>query len=133
MTAAVPIELIEPFVRESLGCGCPDSVFETLESGVCLNGGIRYQRLLAGDRLLVYLLQAEPDEELVDRVLQLLGRGREERDRSGYNRFRLVLLGSLPEQQALAIRRAFERCVGEDDRLHLHHLPQDELQNYWPD
>jgi len=125
-----PVSAIKPFLRESLGCGCPDEVFQKVASEWIQADGIGYRRLSAGGRLLVYLVSAKPAGDLKARVLALLRQGRRERDGEGFNRLRLVVVGELSEQDAQSLRKRFADEAGGDERLHLHILSQAEVTRY---
>ena len=51
---------IEHFVRATLGCQCPDEVFRSIaiDQLRTADGAIGYTRLLVGNRLLIYVLDA---------------------------------------------------------------------------
>lgn len=130
MTFCFPVSAIKPFVRESLGCGCPDEVFQKVDSEWAEVDGVGYRRLSAGGRLLVYLVSAKPTGDLHTRVLALLRQGVRERDGKGFNRLRLVVVGELSEQAARSLQKHFADEVGGDERLHLHILSQAEVTRY---
>ncbi len=49
--------LVRRFVRETLGCGCADEVFASIEREIhILPDGTRSVRLVNGDRLLVWAI-----------------------------------------------------------------------------
>jgi len=52
--------LLRAFVRETLGCTCPDAVFEAVErtAGIAPMSRVPFARWVIGGRLLVYLLRA---------------------------------------------------------------------------
>jgi hypothetical protein len=120
---------VRAFVRQTLGCNCPDSVFERVlcEGGV-QRGGLRLERrILVGDRLLIYVLRAASPEEAQQAVHALLQSGREERERVGLNRLRLVLVSPDPMGLVGHAQRAFADCPGRDERTHLHVVGQEAL------
>ncbi len=101
---------VREFARETLGCGCPDEVFDAIEQDTAVTldtetdtetaGGLRLKhRFLIGGRLLLYLYHIEPDidngarmEGFTSTLRALIEHGRAVRDQNGYNRFRLVLI-----------------------------------------
>ncbi|OQX45698.1 MAG: hypothetical protein B0D90_02135, partial [Candidatus Sedimenticola endophacoides] len=97
-------EQITPFVRR-LGCRCPAALFERIESGIRRRCGVDCQRILIGGRLLIYVVPAALAGDPVALAPRLLAAGVAERDREGFNRFRLVLLGRVEPDAALALRR----------------------------
>ena len=124
-----PVSAIKPFVRQGLGCSCPDTVFEKVTSEWReADGG--YRRLSAGGRLLVYLVPVGPADGLEERVIGLLRQGVRERDAAGYNRLRLVVVGPLSVPRNDALFKRFKAIAGEDQWLHLHLLAEDEVRRY---
>ncbi|MBU4069565.1 MAG: hypothetical protein KJ646_01130 [Nanoarchaeota archaeon] len=119
---------VRTFVRDALKCGCPDSVFDDVRIGLPtlydthnVAGGLE---MLVGKRLLVAVVPFEnvgnPDSDIPG----ILERGRRVRDENGFNRYRLVLVGSHDTKrhaQLEALSLAF------DDRIHIHLLEEHEL------
>ncbi len=115
-------EAIETFVRQRLGCGCPDEVFRDITQewpGVHGEDGFD-QRLRIGGRLLIDIVRLESIAQAQAGLETLLRAGRAERDRAGYNRFRLVL--RLPEDQAgwQGLQARFATWAHGDEHIHLH-------------
>jgi hypothetical protein len=126
---------IECFVRETLGCGCPDEVFRSvsIDHLPASAGRPALTELRVGARLLIRVV-ATPDHAAAAGWLEgLVADGRATRDRHGYNRFRLVLAapatGAAPRGldglDGLAAR--FARATAGDDRAHLHVLAEGQL------
>ncbi len=114
---------IRAFVQRRLGCGCPETVFESVE--VARSAGFSADRpyglrLAVGGRLLVYVARlAELADPAAD--LQRMARaGRAERDAAGFNRFRAVLVAPDAGEVPVPALRAFAQAVGADRRCHLH-------------
>jgi hypothetical protein len=138
MTKAAKGNALEGAIKElvtgALGCQCPDEVFEIIEHDVP-GDGIGGLLVRVGGRLMVRLLPvgkmggAPRPGKLVD----MLQDGRTERDRKGFNRFRLVLIcGSDDEldkwgriaDEAMA---SFKDTVDSDDRVHIHVLASENV------
>lgn len=130
MTIRFPVSAIKPFVRQGLGCSCPDPVFEQVTSEWREADGIGFRRLSAGGRLLVYLVATEPPGDLEARVMALLRQGVRERNGEGFNRLRLVVVGELSGQDADSLRERFAEEAGSDERLHLHTLSKAQVEHY---
>lgn len=122
-TLASALGDVRRFVRDTLGCGCPESVFEQVE--LLQNGAAPGQADLAvviGGRLLVCLFQGERlagDDQaaLAARVEACVAL----RDGRGLNRCRLVLTSSPGPSTSAALQATIEAAVQSgDDRLHLH-------------
>jgi hypothetical protein len=120
---------IERFVRGTLGCQCPDEVFRHVEADALAlpGGGGTGRRLVIGDRLLIHVVDATERPELLLRVEELATAGRDERDRHGYNRFRLVIAMSAAAGDAASLGQRYSRALNGDDRAHLHVLAADQL------
>lgn len=115
--------IIKKFIKETLGCKCPDDVFEhiELERNVQLYGDVSlYAKINIGNRLLVYVLEADSCSFVQENVPVVLFYGREERDRKGFNRFRLVLAGEKINQCEQTAFRTFQHAGQRDERTHLH-------------
>jgi hypothetical protein len=114
---------IEHFVREELGCQCPDEVFRHIEvEDAPEEFGIWPQgRLISvGERLLI-LVVCSDDPDALHRLLGgLLQEGRCFREARGFNRFRLVIATSCADVMGPSLREDFERLDGMDERVHLH-------------
>ena len=118
---------IEKFVRKSLGCTCPNEVFNfiRIEHNPVAFGNLQQGYLLTiGGVLLVYVVETHNWESVTSHLEQIFMRGREMRDTGEFNRFRLVVVTSdiQPAQQVLL--RQFDVL---DDRLHLHVIEREQL------
>jgi len=112
---------ITAFVRGTLGCGCPDSVFETIETGPVDVGEFAAgaTRIVVGETLLVYIVVPGSMSGLAAGVHRLAELGRRDRDSHGYNRFRLVVAddGDSRLHDQAAARFAAARA---DEKMHIH-------------
>ena len=116
---------IKSFVKETLGCRCPESVFEQIdydEQAAIPGLDTPLQRLLIGNRLLIYRLEIE-DAAALRMVLPLLVEsGQAERDRNGYNRLSVVIATDHPESLHHEAQRLFSSLEGVDEKVQLHVL-----------
>jgi len=122
MVLEIRHDLIKPFVQGKLGCQCPVEVFEQIESSIEAMDEYMYQRILTGERLLVYLAA----DASLGQLMQLMIMGRDERDKRGYNRFRLAVVGRYTEQEVDPVLEQ----VQPDEKAHLHLLASSHLANY---
>jgi hypothetical protein len=106
------------FVRNTLGCTCPDEVLERIEIENP-PGDPPLTRIRVGGRLLIYLLAPPVPERAEGIVTRLLAEGVGERNAGGYNRFRLVLAAEVPADLRAAAEAAFG-SAHPDGRTHLH-------------
>ena len=120
MQAIVDRAAVERFARQSLGCACPDEVFERIE--FVPRADWPGAELVIGDRLLIHIYEIEASDVGDARIRQHTEEGVRARDARGLNRFRLVLAAERPEAVEAAVRSAFERLALPDERVHLHVL-----------
>lgn len=122
-------ESVEHFVRVTLGCKCPDEVFQQMavEPDQRAEGKIPFTRLTIGDRLLIYVFEAAADRGSGRAAAQLTELGRKERDARNLNRFRLVVATEHPTQLLERVQSRFTRAADGDERCHLHVLATDQL------
>ncbi|MCW8944611.1 MAG: hypothetical protein OQL27_07535 [Sedimenticola sp.] len=130
MLKPLPSGAVESFVRDCLGCRCPAEVFKQVASEQRELFGIHFQRLLAGDRLLVYLVLDAGSKSLVGVVEKLHQLGVAERNAAGYNRLRIVLPAELEDSIRSQVIASFADAAAEDQKVHLHFVPQDRLNAY---
>ena len=120
---------VERFVCGTLGCGCPDEVFQSISSSRLPADASRPSivQLLVGSRLLIYVVAPPASEPADGWIEQVVAHGRAARDRHGYNRFRLVVASPKPPPSAGALKQRFARIVTGDDKAHLHFVATDDL------
>jgi len=115
-------EKIKRFVRDALGCGCPEEVFRSIvcKRDVELGGGVILHSIITiGNRLLIYLVH--DNQDFVEKHLSLLvSAGKKERDSRGLNRFRLVIITDRIPGNDDVIRRTFGELQEKDENIHLH-------------
>lgn len=104
------------FVREGLGCSCPEEVLDRIGIDA---GDPALTRLRVGGRLLVHLIACPAWADPAPILPRRLAAGVAERDAGGFNRFRLVLATEEPARLRPAAEAAFA-SLGMDARTHLH-------------
>jgi len=122
MTNELNREKLTGFIRGTLGCGCPNEVFETIESNRVAVGALPgvATRIVIGDTLLLYLVAPASIQELTDTIAELADSGRRDRDANRYNRFRLVVSDESNETERAGAAAAFAQEAGSDEKMHLH-------------
>jgi hypothetical protein len=121
-------ENMESFVRNMLGCQCPDSVFDYIEYSALsvLDNGIHLSdKVDIGHRLLIYVIDIEDHELISSKFVEIIGLGKNERDNKEFNRFRLVLVGDDPAELKNIFEDKFNNIEDKDDKVHLHFLDRD--------
>jgi hypothetical protein len=120
---------IKLFVRETLGCTCPDEIFERIDcrADVNLPGGIALDyRIDVGGRLLVFALGIDRFDSIASALPLLVSAGIEDRDNHGFNRIRLVLLTETPDRLWDKVFDLFN-SLPTDDKTHLHLIPKNDF------
>jgi hypothetical protein len=120
---------IERFVRGTLGCGCPDEVFEHLviSRTPSIAGRPPIVQLQVGSRLLIHVVAPPEGTAANGWIEQLAANGRSARDRHGYNRFRLVIASPTPPASTRELSERFARAIVGDAKAHLHVVDRGEL------
>ena len=111
---------IKHFVRETLGCTCPDDVFDKIEYQETDNNLIN--KINIGDKLLIYIIQSNKNMPLSEQVLFNVKDGVKERKRHKFNRFRLVVFHQFPDDIEEELTNVFNQSEYKDDKTHLHIL-----------
>jgi hypothetical protein len=123
-------DAIERFIRNGLGCQCPDEVFRFIVVEDCPKefGDWPQGRLISvGDRLLILVLYSD-DSGAMHRMLGgLLQEGRRLREARGFNRFRLVIATNCAGLLEPLLRKEFAHLDGMDERLHLHVIAAEQV------
>ena len=122
-------ERIKSFVQETLGCGCPEEVFDIIEceQDVKLEDGmVLLNRINIGNRLLIYIKECDSDSSLEGELSRLLDLGKKERDYRGFNRFRLVIITDKNEDLKNRAQELFDHHSNKDEKVHLHVLEKEE-------
>ena len=86
-------ENIKKFAKETLGCGCPEEVFEHIDCqcDIHVEDILLRARINIGNRLLIYVVEVNNIETIKNILAHTIDIGKKERDDLGFNRFRLVL------------------------------------------
>ncbi|HVN71349.1 MAG TPA: hypothetical protein VMU10_04965 [Desulfomonilia bacterium] len=115
-------QIVERFVRGTLGCECPDEVFERISispvnpcPGLPVDGSLE-----VGGRLLIYISTEADIRVLRENLEKMILEGKKDRDKRGFNRFRLVIAtGSVKEIESI-LAPLFGALALKDDKVHLH-------------
>jgi hypothetical protein len=113
---------IKGFVQDTLGCGCPESVFEYIDirSSINIDDTIHLKnKLNIGNRLLIYVVEVNEPVFIENNLGKIVRTGKSERDENNFNRFRLVVV-----TEDLSVRESAEQMFSSldflDDKIHLH-------------
>lgn len=116
-------QAIKGFVQETLGCQCPEEVFEFIEDKKAyeLIPGIKLRdRINIRGRLLVCIVEIDNTDMFDSLIPILLKEGKKEREKHGFNRCRIVIISSTPDVAKKRADDLFEEFKGKDDRIYIH-------------
>lgn len=116
---------IKNFVKDILGCSCPDKVFEHIVDRQVAPSSLPHTRIITVDnRLLIYIWIITGADTLKENLIAMLEAGRNERDARGLNRFRAVVaVDDTTRYVAAEAVLYFSQYAGKDERIHLHVVP----------
>jgi hypothetical protein len=118
---------IRRFVRETLGCTCPDEVFKQIRQlDQCALFTSAHAVYEIGGRLCVAVYVPANWRALARTLGQLVAAGMQYRDQHGFNRFRLVI-ACCDDDAVIQLPQAFEALPEIDDKVHLHVVPPSQL------
>ena len=119
-------EKLKAFVKDTLGCGCPDKVFEKIDvSKIQIETHAEdLIRIVVGDTLLIYIVRLLLEDQFVGSVEAIGSAGRVDRDANNYNRFRLVLTGVEGFVKKDKITECFSKAFDEDEKTHIHFVDE---------
>lgn len=120
-------DALKNFVRSTLGCGCPQEVFNKIIYDK--KQGVPWERRInVGGRLLVYAITVESEKNLSKQITAAMESGVTERDNKKFNRFRLVLVTSNHHQIKDIANKTFCESKLFDEKTHLHFISEDDIR-----
>jgi hypothetical protein len=127
------VAAVTRFVREVIGCNCPDEVFRHIEiqrGSSAVKACSVDCELRIGGRLLM-VVTSEPLARLAPHLADVVTEGKRARDERKFNRFRLVVRAEKPAEEREEFFRAFASASDKDERTHLHVLPKGEVPGFF--
>jgi hypothetical protein len=123
-------QYIKDFVQHTLGCSCPDKVFDQIvEKPVTPSASPHSKSFVIGNKLLINIWYVRETAGLRKNLMAMLAAGRMERDAHGLGRFRAVVAADrdmeLIEKEAKACLDGFP---GRDSRIHIHVVPAEDVR-----
>ena len=122
-------EEIKQFVRETLGCDCPDEVFQHIDyraDVIAGNDVLLDYEINIGNRLLIFVVTIDELGSIGQLISQLVWDGTNKRNQESFNRFRLVLLAQSPADVAEEAFAIFQ-SLGAGEGVHLHVVAKDDF------
>ena len=120
---------IKRFVQDALGCSCPEEVFTEIEYQENCED-VPGRKVKVADRLLIYIINTDRESNLQGVINSALERGVVERDNKGFNRFRLVLVSSHPDELRTKAESAFNSSGYTDEKTHLHVVSEADVEGF---
>ena len=120
---------IKHFIKDQLGCGCPDQVFLSIRithQPGCFDGLPVESLLEVGGRLLVAIVEQGNWRELGNHLKEIIHEGKSFRDDNGFNRFRLVI-PTEDEETRRIIQRVYDSLASKDEKIHIHFVTLNEI------
>ena len=120
---------ITEFVRNTLGCTCPEEVFQYIDCRTVVNIDeyiAPAYEINIGNRLLIFAAAIDEIDSLRSAIPKLVRAGINKRDESKFNRFRLVLL-TAPEIDIAEQASEIFSPLAADDKVHLHVINKDDF------
>jgi hypothetical protein len=124
-------ENIKAFVQKTLGCGCPEEVFQYIESksDIQMQAVLVKHKINIGNRLLIYIVEIHNSDTLKNIVTFLVDTGKKERDSLCFNRFRLVLATDTVDE-ITQVAEDFFKDINRDEKVHLHIVHRNSILNF---
>jgi hypothetical protein len=124
-------ENIRYFVRDILGCGCPEEVFNIIDPvfNIKIDNVLLRGKINIGNRLLIYVIEGN-GLNLNSLIPFLIDYGKKERDSKGFNRLRIVLVFEDPEavkEQAISVFQNYNK----DEKIHLHLIKKSTIPPFY--
>ena len=123
-------EKIKLFVIQTLGCACPEEVFQYIDCqhNIKLNDDILlHNKINIGNRLLIYVVEMNSPDLIKRKLPILIQTGKKERDSSGFNRFRLAIVTDKVDQIKHIADSVFKNLKDKDEKIHLHIIHKKEI------
>ncbi len=120
---------ITEFVRNTLGCNCPEEVFKYIDCRTVVNIDENIElayEINIGNRLLIFAAAIDEVDSLRSAIPKLVRAGIKKRDENKFNRFRLVLL-TAPEIDIAEQASEIFSSLAADDKVHLHVINKDDF------
>ena len=122
-------KVIREFVRKTLGCNCPEEVFQYIDCRTVVNideNILPAYEINIGNRLLIFAAGIDEVDSLRSVLSKLFQAGINKRNEKKFNRFRLVLLTARVNDVAEEALGIFNFLV-TDEKVHLHVINKDDF------
>jgi hypothetical protein len=126
-------EFLKDFVKNTLSCQCPDTVFDTIvqKTKVKITSDFEVEKVFViGNRLLIFVVLVDKfdNKYIKDNLPKLIIHGINWRDDYDLNRFRLVIFSKFSGNLKTKAKAKFKKEIAGDERLHLHLLDKNKFK-----
>lgn len=126
----VDVNYLNNFVRNILGCQCPEDVFNDIVIGIPTvyhnkTENIIFQAVI-GEKLFFSIVSLDSTQKNESTVRKHLNEGKKLRDINSLNRFRLVLIGEYSKDVKATMIKLLDDF---DEKIHIHFVGEKELNN----
>jgi hypothetical protein len=119
----INVPVVKRFVREVVGCNCPDEVFKRVEvklgSSAIKSCSTDYE-INVGGRLLIVLASDPVEIFSPARLEKVMAEGQCARDAGKFNRFRFIVQADNAPEVEKQFSKLFEGLATRDAKTHLH-------------
>jgi hydrogenase maturation factor len=112
---------LKDFVKNELGCKCPDDVFKRMKvNEKIIMGNFQIdRRIIIGNKLLLYILFNDSVDVLIKNLPYIIEYGIGDREKHGFNRLRIVILKDNIEIQN-SLTTLISKIERENQKAHVH-------------
>jgi hypothetical protein len=130
----INVAVVKRFVREVVGCNCPEEVFKRLEvtpgSSAIRSCSADYE-INVGGRLLV-VLSSEPVKDFSPaRLEKVMAEGCRARDAGKFNRFRFILQAENAPRAEKKLLQLAEGLATKDEKARLHVIARERVPDFF--
>jgi hypothetical protein len=130
----VNVSVVKRFVRQVVGCTCPDEVFKRVEvkprSSAIRSCSTDYE-INVGGRLLIVVSSDPADVFSRARLEKVMAEGRSARDAGRFNRFRFIVQAENAPEVQTPLSRLFEGLATKDEKTHLHVIGRKDVPDFF--
>jgi hypothetical protein len=128
----VNVPVVKRFVREVVGCTCPDEVFKRVEvqrgSSALRSCAADYELRVGGRLLIVESSEASLSPARLERVM---AEDRSARDAERFNRFRFIVQADSAAEIGKKLQGVFEGLAAKDEKTHLHVIGREDVPDFF--
>jgi len=124
---------IKAFAQQTLGCGCPEEVFDSIDCQRDIELSpqiVLTNKINIGNRLLIYIIQTDDINFIKSNLPIIVQFGTKERDSKALNRVRFVIVADKPEEIKPVAENIFKNLASKDEKIHLHVLNKKEFAQF---